>query len=144
MYTHIYNANSYLYIKLKEKNKSNWLVVLTEKGHFYQQETYIVTTWQKLSPATEQLHMTSLVTSAFLILIFGMGGVTQLDLLLHGSMSKFQSFLPSDLAISSRAFSIYAIETYQLSTENSSKLHTHIIKYIYIQNFYICKKIQDI
>jgi hypothetical protein len=85
--------------------------------------------------------MTSLVTSAFLILIFGMGGVTQLDLLLHGSMSKFQSFLPSDLAISPRVFSIYAIETYQPSTENSSKLHTHIIKYIYTE---FHKKIQDI
>jgi hypothetical protein len=116
----------------------------SKKGRFNQQETYMLTTWQKLSPATEQLHVTSFVTLELLLLIFGMGGVTQLDLLLHGSMLKFQPFLPSDLAISSRAFSIYAIETYQLSTENSSKLHTHIIKYIYIQNFYICKKIQDI
>ena len=59
-----------------------------------------------------------------------MVGVTQLGLLLHGSMSKFQSFLPSDLAITSRAFSKYTIESYQLSTEKSSKLYIHVFKHI--------------
>ena len=72
------------------------LEVLVAKAHFYWKDTYIETTWQKLSPAIEQLQVTLFDTS-----------VTQLGLLLHGSMSKFQSFLPSDSAISSRAFSIY-------------------------------------
>jgi len=66
------------------------------KAHIHGEDTYIETTWQKLSPAIEQLQVT--LFSSF---------VTQLGSLLHGSTSKFQSFLPSDLAISSRAFSIY-------------------------------------
>jgi hypothetical protein len=77
-----------------------------------------------LSPAIEQSHVTLLSKT------FGMGGVTQLGLLLHGSMSKFQSFLPSAWAIALRASSKYTIESYQQCTENSSKLQTHIIKYI--------------
>jgi hypothetical protein len=60
-------------------------------------------------------------------------GVAQLGLLLHGSMSKFQSFLPSDSAIDSRAFSNYTIKSYQLSTETSSKQQSHVIKYIYTE-----------
>jgi len=64
-------------------------------------ETYISITWQKLAPATEQLQITLFSTTC------GIVGVTQLGLLLHGSMSKFQSFLPSDLAITLRAFSKY-------------------------------------
>jgi len=85
-------------------------------SYFHRKETYISTTWQKLSLATEQLQV--ILFAAF---------INQLGLLLHGSMSKFQFFLPSDLAISSRAFSKYTIESYQLlTTEKSSTLHTSV------------------
>lgn len=81
--------------------------------------TYILTTWQKFSPAMEQLHVT----------LFSTNFVTQLDLLLHGSKSKFQS-LPSDLAITCRALPEYTIEGYQLSTQKTSKLQINAIKYL--------------
>lgn len=72
----------------------------------------------------EQLHVTLFTTN------FPMGGVTQLGLLLHGSKSKFQSALPSDLAIISRALPKYTIEGYQLSTQKTFKLQIYAIKYI--------------
>jgi hypothetical protein len=86
------------------------------KGHFYENKL----TLQQYVRSCDQLQVT--LFSNF---------VTQFGLLLQGSVSNFQSFLPSELAISSRAFSKYTIESNQLSAEKSSKLHTYIIKYIY-------------
>jgi hypothetical protein len=86
-----------------------------------------------LAPATLQLQVT-LFSTILNLGVRGVGlGVAQLGLLLHGSMSKFQSFLPSDSAIDSRAFSNYTIKSYQLSTETSSKQQSHVIKYIYTE-----------
>jgi len=115
-------------LKLIFKNKTSWLEVPIANSQFHGKQTYIETTWQKLSAATLQLQVTLFTTSCNLWP--GGVGVAQLGLLLHGSMSKFQSFLPSDSAISLRAFSKYTIESYQLSTE-IFLFYKHVIKYIY-------------